>query len=140
MMRAFEIPSQSHEIILFDGICNLCNSSINFIIDHDEENHFKFASLQSDFGQQVLMKYGKNTNEFDSIILLKNDTVYQKSEAVVEITKHLSGYWKYFSILGFIPTFLLNFVYDIVAKNRYHFFGKLEVCRLPTPELKARFL
>ena len=130
---------QNTQLILFDGVCNFCNASINFIIDHDPEKHFKFAPLQSDLGQSILTQFGKNTNDFDSVILLKNNQLYQKSEAAIEIVKHLSGAWKYLAVFGILPTSLLNFFYDIIAKNRYRIFGKTETCRMPTPELKERF-
>lgn len=132
--------SDEYQIILFDGVCNFCNSSINFIIDHDPEKHFKFAPLQSDFGQKILRQFNKNTEDFDSVILLKNNQLYQKSAAALEITKHLSGFWKYLTIFRILPTFILNFFYDIVAKNRYRIFGKSDACRMPTPDLKERFL
>ena len=132
--------AENYEIVLFDGICNFCNSSINFVIDHDPKKHFKFASLQSEIGQEILRKYNKNTKNFDSVILLKNNTLYEKSAAALEITKHLSGLWKYLTVFGVLPTFFLNFFYDIVAKNRYRIFGKADSCRMPIPELRERFL
>ncbi|MDZ7898733.1 MAG: thiol-disulfide oxidoreductase DCC family protein [Arcicella sp.] len=131
---------QNTQIILFDGVCNFCNSSINFIIDHDPEKNFKFAPLQSEFGQAILKQFNKNTEDFDSVILLKNSQLYQKAEAAVEVTKHLSGAWKYLAVFGILPTFFLNFFYDIIAKNRYKIFGKSEICRIPTPELRERFI
>lgn len=138
-----EIPKNIHhnyEIILFDGVCNFCNSSINFVIDHDPEKHFKFAALQSEIGQEILTQFHKNTKDFDSVILLKNNQLYEKSEAALEITKHLSGFWKYLSVFKILPTFFLNFFYDIIAKNRYRIFGKSDSCRMPTAELRERFL
>ena len=131
---------QNTQIILFDGVCNFCNSSINFVIDHDPEKHFKFAPLQSEIGQSILTQFNKSTSDFDSVILLKNNQLYQKSEAALEITKHLSGFWKYLSVFKIFPTFFLNFFYDIIAKNRYRIFGKADSCRMPTPELRERFL
>lgn len=131
---------QNTQIILFDGVCNFCNASINFIIDHDPEKYFKFAPLQSDLGQDILKQFNRNTEDFDSVILLRNNTLYQKSEAAVEIAKQLSGAWKYLSFFGILPAFCLNFFYDIIAKNRYRIFGKTETCRMPTPELRERFL
>jgi predicted DCC family thiol-disulfide oxidoreductase YuxK len=138
MQSANSIP-QNTQLILFDGVCNFCNSSINFIIDHDPEKHFKFAPLQSDLGQSILKQFNKNTDDFDSVILLKNNQLFQKSDAAIEITKHLSGAWKYLAVFGVLPTFFLNFFYDIIAKNRYQIFGKSETCRMPTPELRERF-
>lgn len=139
-MEQSQNSTLNYKIILFDGVCNFCNSSINFIIDHDPEKHFKFAPLQSDIGQEILRNFSKNTEDFDSVFLLKNNTLYQKSEAALEITKHLSGFWKYLSIFKILPAFFLNFFYDIVAKNRYRIFGKSDSCRVPTTELKERFL
>ncbi len=140
MMPSTKSVSQKTQLILFDGVCNFCNSSINFIIDHDLEKNFKFAPLQSELGQSVLKQFNKNTKDFDSVILLKNNQLYQKSEAAIEITKHLSGAWKYLAVFGILPAFLLDFFYDIIAKNRYRIFGKTETCRMPTPELRERFL
>lgn len=134
------LQSDKYQIILFDGVCNFCNSSINFIIDHDPEKHFKFAPLQSDFGQKTLLRFNKNTEDFDSVILLKNNQLYQKSEAALEITQYLSGFWKYLVVFKILPTFILNFFYDIIAKNRYRIFGKSDTCRMPTSNLKERFL
>ena len=139
-MNTIENISLNKQIILFDGVCNFCNASINFIIDHDPEKRFTFAPLQSEIGQDILRKFNKNTEDFDSVILLKNNTLYQKSEAALEITKYLSGFWKHLAIFSIFPTFFLNFFYDIIAKNRYRIFGKMDSCRIPTPELRERFL
>jgi predicted DCC family thiol-disulfide oxidoreductase YuxK len=139
-MEQLKDINQTDQVILFDGVCNFCNSSINFVIDHDPEKHFKFAPLQSEFGQDILRKFNKNTENFDSVILLKDNQLYQKSEAALEIAKHLSGFWKYLSIFRILPTFFLNFFYDIIAKNRYRIFGKADSCRMPTAELRERFL
>lgn len=139
-MNTIENISLDKQIILFDGVCNFCNASINFIIDHDPEKRFKFAPLQSEIGQEILRKFNKNTEDFDSVFLLKNNTLYQKSDAALEITKHLSGFWKYLTVFNILPSFFLNFFYDIIAKNRYRIFGKTDSCRIPTPELRERFL
>jgi predicted DCC family thiol-disulfide oxidoreductase YuxK len=139
-MEQLKDKNLNYEIILFDGVCNFCNSSINFVIDHDPEKHFKFAALQSEIGQDILCKFNKNTENFDSVILLKDNQLYLKSEAALEIAKHLSGFWKYLSIFRILPTFFLNFFYDIIAKNRYRIFGKADSCRMPTAELRERFL
>ncbi|MET3124990.1 putative DCC family thiol-disulfide oxidoreductase YuxK [Arcicella rosea] len=139
-MGNIHTPLVGQQVILFDGVCNFCNASINFVIDHDPQKRFKFASLQSDFGYEVLKKYDRNTSDFDSVILLKNNRLYIKSEAALEIAKDLSGFWKYLSVFSILPTFILDFFYDLVAKNRYKLFGKSEVCRMPSPDLKERFL
>jgi hypothetical protein len=134
-----KIP-ENYQLILFDGVCNFCNAAINFMIDHDPEKYFKFASLQSEIGQAILRKFNKNTEEFDSVILLKDNQLYLKSAAALEIAKHLSGVWKYLSFFSILPKPFLNFFYDIIAKNRYKIFGKSESCRIPTPGRQERFL
>jgi predicted DCC family thiol-disulfide oxidoreductase YuxK len=128
------------QVILFDGICNFCNSSINFVIDRDHKNVFKFAALQSEAGQILLQKYHFPTDKADSVMLLKNGKVYEKSTAVLEIARTLGGFWQVFYIFIVIPPFIRNFFYDLIAKNRYKLFGKKDTCRIPTPELKAKFL
>jgi predicted DCC family thiol-disulfide oxidoreductase YuxK len=131
--------------ILFDGVCNFCNASINFIIDRDSKGIFKFAALQSEVGQELLKKFSLKTNDsesrtFDSIVALEGDKVYQKSDAALEIARKIDGIWKVFYIFKIIPAFLRNSVYDLIARNRYRIFGRADACRIPTPELKARFL
>jgi predicted DCC family thiol-disulfide oxidoreductase YuxK len=125
-------------IILFDGVCNLCNSSVRFIIKRDPNGHFKFASLQSETGQ-MLVSHGINT-EIDSIVVIENEKVYVKSSAALRICRKLNGYWRFLTILKFLPPFLRDFFYDIVAKNRYKWFGKKASCMIPTKEMKKRFL
>ena len=126
--------------VLFDGVCNFCNASINFVIDRDKKGIFKFAALQSDIGQEILKKYGLKQTNFDSIILEKEGKIYQKSDAALEIVRNMDGLWKVFYIFKIIPSFLRNPVYNLIAKNRYRIFGRTDACRIPTPKLKARFL
>lgn len=128
------------KIILFDGVCNFCNYWVNFVLDRDNKNIFKFAALQSDKGQEILKKYNLPINDFDSFIMISNDKVYSKSTAVFEILNDLSGWFKIFLPLKIFPTILTDFAYDIIAKNRYKIFGKREVCRIPTNEEKSKFL
>ncbi len=127
-------------VMLFDGVCNLCNGAVQFIINRDKNAKFMFASLQSDFGQQLLEKHQLNKKDFDSFILLENDVIYKKSAAAIRTFSGLGGIWKLFYVLFIFPAFIRNFVYDFIARNRYRFFGKKDACMIPTPELKARFL
>tara|TARA_A100000171_G_scaffold12675_1_gene10614 strand:- start:661 stop:1077 length:417 start_codon:yes stop_codon:yes gene_type:complete len=132
--------NKDHDILLFDGVCNLCNSSVNFIIDRDPKKHFKFAALQSDFGQSKLKELGFNQEEFDSLVLLSKGMVYRKSSAALRIAKKLNGLWPLLYIFILIPPFIRHGIYDIIGKNRYKWFGKQDSCRMPTPELKQRFI
>lgn len=127
-------------VILFDGVCNFCNTTINFIIDHDPKQRFRFASLQSDAGQQLLRQHHEPTTDFDSVILLKGGKVFHKSDAALEIALDLGGLWPLLYGFKIVPRFVRNALYDFVARNRYRWFGRLDACRLPTPELRGRFL
>jgi predicted DCC family thiol-disulfide oxidoreductase YuxK len=126
-------------IILFDGICNLCNKSVQFILKRDPEGIFKFASMQSKAGEKLLKQYGFN-GEIKSILLIDNDKVYRKSSAALRIAGKLHGFWKLLVVFQVIPPFLRDLIYDYIAKNRYRWFGKNESCMLPSPEWKKRFL
>ncbi|QED36957.1 thiol-disulfide oxidoreductase DCC family protein [Antarcticibacterium arcticum] len=132
---------ENKKIILFDGVCNLCNNSVQFIIERDKEDVFRFASLQSETGKQLTAERGIDPEAMDSIILIEPGVAYyEKSTAALEISRHLSGGYsnlKYFSIL---PEGFRNVVYDLIARNRYKWFGKKDECMIPTPELKSRFL
>lgn len=131
--------SADHPVILFDGVCNLCNSSVQFIIKHDPHHIFRFASLQSKFGEQVLQQFNLPANTFNSFILLENDKIYTRSSAAMRVVKKLKGFWKLLYGFVIVPPFIRNAVYNMIAKNRYKWFGKKEACWVPTPELKALF-
>jgi predicted DCC family thiol-disulfide oxidoreductase YuxK len=129
------------KIILFDGVCNLCNNAINFVITHDKHKTFKFAPLQSAAGQLLIKERGIDTTQVDSIILVDVGSAYYiKSDAALKIAKNLDGAYSYLSYLKVFPFGLRNKVYDYIAKNRYKWYGKKDSCMMPTPELKSRFL
>lgn len=128
-------------IILFDGVCNFCNASINFIIDRDIHNKFRFAALQSDTGRKLLQQYEvPDTSTLDSVVLIKNNKVYKKSAAALEIVRDLNGLWPVLYIFKLFPSFILDTLYNTIARNRYRIFGRAETCRVPTPQLKQKFL
>lgn len=128
-------------VILFDGVCNFCNATINFLIDRDSKGIFKFAALQSESGQEILEQHQiKVLTEADSVVLEKDGKIYQKSDAALEIARHMDGLWKLLYAFKIVPRFFRDAIYDLVAKNRYKLMGKRDSCRLPTPELRARFL
>lgn len=127
-------------IIFFDGVCNLCNSSVNYFIKRDKKNILKFASLQSDAAKQILLQFGVEKVDLKSIIVLNNNKLYLESSAIIEILKQLGGIYKIFTIFWIIPKPIRDFLYQIIAKNRYRWFGKKESCMIPTPELKNKFI
>ncbi len=129
------------KIILFDGVCNLCNGAVQFIIRHDKKDVFRYAALQSEAGQRLITERGIDTQKVDSIVLIEPGVAYYvKSEAALEIGKQLKGYSTISSILLWVPKPLRNIVYDFIAHNRYKWYGKKQECMIPTPELKAKFL
>lgn len=128
------------KIILFDGVCNLCNSSVQKVIENDGQNIFRFASLQSEFGQEFLRKNNLSEKEFNSMILIDGEKFYTKSDAALRIGKELKGIYKLSKLLFIFPEFIRNSVYDYIAKNRYKWFGKKESCWIPTAELKEKFI
>jgi len=128
------------QIILFDGVCNLCNGSVQFVIQRDPKGRFNFAALQSDAAKQLLKDYQLPVSDLYSIILIKKGKVYQRSSAALEIARGLSGLWPLLYVFVVIPRFIRDGIYNWIAKNRYRWFGQKEECMIPTPELKSRFL
>jgi predicted DCC family thiol-disulfide oxidoreductase YuxK len=128
------------KIIIFDGICILCNSFVQFIIKKDREKQFYFTTAQSDFVKEQVKSLHLNVNPMDSVIYLKNGKVLAESNAVLSILSDLGGIWKLLSILKLVPLFIRNSVYRFCAKRRYRVFGMLETCMIPSAELKSRFL
>ncbi|GMQ80868.1 MAG: thiol-disulfide oxidoreductase DCC family protein [Rhodothermia bacterium] len=131
---------QTQPTILFDGVCHLCNSSVNFVIDHDRDAYFRFGALQSDEGVALLREASFPAGYLDSILLIEDGNVYRESKAALRIARHLTGLWPLFYWFRFIPRSIRDGVYAWVARNRYKWFGRSDECRIPTPELKARFL
>lgn len=130
----------THPIILFDGICNLCNSAVSFVIKRDKKSVIQFAALQTDPAKKLLEQFNLPTQSINSIILIEKGVLYTQSTAVLKISKHLNGLWPLLYGLIIVPTFIRNGIYQWIAKNRYQWFGKQEKCMVPSPELSARFL
>jgi len=134
------IPEQK-QLILFDGICNLCNSSVQYVIKHDSKDKFMFTALQSEVGQQIIKEYNIDTAKTDSILLYTPEVgISSKSTAALKIAFQLGFPNNLLCVFFIIPPFVRNYVYDYIAKNRYKWYGKKESCMIPTPELKSKFL
>lgn len=127
-------------IVLFDGVCNLCNGFVNFIIKRDEKAKIKFATLQSEKALEILSVHQINERELNSVVVLIDDKIFTKSKAALKILNELGGFWKFFHVLIYVPKFIRDFGYTLIAKNRYRIFGKKETCMIPTPEIASRFL
>ncbi len=132
--------SNSHPVILFDGVCNLCNGFVQFVIRHDKKQQFHFGALQTPNAQQLLSDFHLSDKHLKTIILIQNNKAFTESAAVLNVAKQLQGGWKLFYVFIIIPKPLRDWVYKLVAKYRYRIFGKREVCMVPTPELQSRFI
>lgn len=131
----------NHPIILFDGVCNLCNASVQWVLRRDSRAVFRFAALQSEPGQRLLQQVGLAAEGFDTVVLVADGRVFVRSEAALEIARRLGGGWRFLAgLLRFFPLAVRDAVYGWVARNRYRWFGKQAVCWLPNPELNKRFL
>jgi predicted DCC family thiol-disulfide oxidoreductase YuxK len=129
------------KIILFDGVCNLCEASVQFVIKYDKKDVFRFVALQSDLGKELIKLIGLDNKNIDSVVLYEPGIAYYyKSTAALEIAKNLGGYFHLGTIFRLIPNGLRNLIYDYVAKNRYQWYGKKESCLIPTTEIQSKFL
>ena len=132
---------EKNKIILFDGVCNLCNSAIRFVIKRDKQNQYQFAPLQSETARALTRERQIDTEKIDSIILIEpGKAYYVKAEAALKIGRSFGGFWQLLSIFEWVPPVISNWVYDRIAKNRYRWFGRKDQCMIPTPELQEKFL
>jgi predicted DCC family thiol-disulfide oxidoreductase YuxK len=130
----------SHPIVLFDGVCNLCSGSVQFILKRDPQGRFRFASLQSEAGRSLMVEHGLDPEALSSVVVVEEGRAWQESSAALRIARHLPGAWKLLRVFAVIPRPIRDAAYRLIARNRYRWFGKTEACWLPTPELRARFL
>jgi len=127
-------------VVIFDGVCNLCNGVVDFIIKRDPKGQFCFTPMQSDLAKELATQYYDDKNTIDTLLLIKNGDVYVRTNAALEIAKDLSGYWALLRMLRLLPRPVRDFLYRIVARNRYSLFGKRKNCRVPTKDLLNRFV
>ena len=132
--------NQEKKIVLFDGICNLCNSSVQFILRHDKKDQFLFGSLQGKAGQGYLEKFGLSNSNFSSFMLVEGERLYTRSSGALRMLKHIGGGWQLLYAFIAVPKFIRDGVYNLIAKYRYKWFGKREACWIPTAELRSKFL
>lgn len=127
-------------VILFDGVCNFCNSSVHFIIKRNRKKDIRFAALQSEAGKRLLNEYRLPAGEMESIVFIENGNAYQRSSAALRICRRLSGAWPLCYGFILVPRFIRDAVYNWIAANRYKWFGVQEQCMIPTPEVRERFI
>jgi predicted DCC family thiol-disulfide oxidoreductase YuxK len=132
--------AEDHPVLLFDGVCNLCNASIQFVIERDPEARFRFAPLQSDAAQELLAAVGYEDATLDSVVLVEGGEYYAKSDAAIRTARHLGLPYSLACPLGLVPARVRDIFYDFVAEHRYSWFGRREQCMVPTPDIEERFL
>lgn len=130
----------NHPVILFDGVCNFCNGIVNFLIRQDRKGVLRFAAMQTEAGKSVLAQYGFPENYLKSFVLVEKGKAYQKSTAALKLFQKLPWYWQWMQAFWIVPKFVRDGVYELIAKHRYWWFGKKGQCRIPTPEVRSRFL
>lgn len=130
----------SGPIIIFDGVCNLCNGVVDFVIRRDPSGVFKFTPMQSDFAKQLMIQHNKSIDSLDTFLLIQNGVCYERSDAALNVTKQLTGPCRHLSLLRVMPKLLRDVLYNFIARHRYRFFGQRAECRLPEPELNERFI
>ncbi|MBI3511014.1 MAG: DUF393 domain-containing protein [Bacteroidetes bacterium] len=131
---------EKYSIVLFDGVCNYCNTKVNFIIRHDNKDHFRFTPLQSALAKKILTDHGLDPEQMNSFVLYENDKCFFKTTAILRMAKHLGGLYPLLYALIIIPAPIRDIYYNIIAKNRYKWWGKKESCMVPTPEVRKKFL
>lgn len=129
----------SNPIVLFDGVCNLCTTSVRFLLAYNRTKNLHFASLQSDFAKDLLLQYKIFNSELSTIIFIEDKHIYIKSTAAFELSKHLIYPWRAIYFFKFIPKLITDWIYDLISKNRYNWFGRKDQCMIPKPEWKHRF-
>ena len=127
-------------ILLFDGVCNLCNASVQWVIRRDPKGIFRFAPLQSETGQSLLRQSGLSSEHFDTVVLVDGDRIFTRSDAALEIARRIGGVWSLLAVFRRVPRPIRNAVYDWISRHRYRWFGKTEACMIPRPEWKKRFV
>ena len=136
---------EPHPIVLYDGVCGLCNRLVQFILRHDYGDRFRFASLQSDFSQMLLTRHGFDPHDLDTVYVVRNsgqanEELLSRSDAILFMLNELGGVWSLARVGKILPRALRNVLYDLVARSRYRIFGRYESCMLPSPEQRAKFL
>ena len=132
-----EIPDN---LVLFDGVCNLCNALVQFVIRHDPKAKFRFAAIQSDIGRTIFQKYGMDPADLQTFVFISDNQIFLRSSAAIAVISRFGGAWRMCAIFWLIPRFVRDAVYSAIAKNRYRWFGRKETCMIPTPGIEKRFL
>ena len=126
-------------LVLFDGLCNLCSGLVHFVIRHDPAARFRFAAIQSEVGREIFQSHGLDPAELQTFVFIADGRIFLRSDAAIEVVSRFAGWWSSLGLFRFVPRWVRDPIYSFVARNRYRWFGRREVCMLPTPEIKERF-
>ena len=137
MLKTKKVPDN---LILFDGVCNLCSVLVQFVIHHDRVGKFRFAAIQSEIGREIFCSHGLDPVDLQTFVFITDGRVYMRSDAAIEVVSRFGGAWRIFRVFHLAPRVLRDSIYSTIAQNRYRWFGRKEVCMIPTPEIKERFL
>ena len=129
-----------NEVVIFDGVCNLCAGTVRFIVSHEAEPTLRFVPLQTPLGARLMREHGFDPEDVKTFVLVADGKAYSKSDAAIRITRYFRGPWRALAVMRIVPRFVRDRVYDLVARNRYRWFGRTDACMVPTPELRARFI
>lgn len=140
LFKLAKVDLQNHKVLLFDGVCNFCSATVQFIIRNDPKGVFQFLPIQSEEGGRIYLEHGFDPANGETFLLLTQKGVFKRSEAALEIARSFGGPWKLAGLFKLIPRAIRDMAYRIIAKNRYRIFGRQEKCLMPTPEIRARFL
>jgi predicted DCC family thiol-disulfide oxidoreductase YuxK len=132
-----ELPDN---LVLFDGVCNLCNALVQFVIRHDRTAKFRFAAIQSEIGREIFQSRGLDAADLQTFVLISGGRMLVRSDAAIEVVSRFGGAWRFFTVLRLIPRVARDWIYSVIARNRYRWFGRTDACMIPTPEIKERFL
>jgi predicted DCC family thiol-disulfide oxidoreductase YuxK len=135
-----DVTKTPDNLILFDGVCNLCSALVQFVIHHDPAAKFRFAAIQSEIGREIFQSHGLDPADLHTFVLIAKERMFLRSDAAIEVVSRFGGAWTICKIFRFVPRALRNAIYSFIARNRYRWFGRKEVCMIPTPEMKERFL
>ena len=133
-------PEAADDLILFDGVCNLCNALVQFVIRHDPKGKFHFAAIQSAIGRKIFQKYGLDPADLQTFVFISGSRLFLRSSAAIAVLSRFGGAWRMCAIFWLVPRFLRDAIYSTIARNRYRWFGRKDTCMIPTPEIEKRFL
>lgn len=127
-------------LVVFDGVCNLCSALVQFVIRHDPAAKFRFAAIQSEIGREISQSYGLDPADLQTFVFISDGKMHVRSDAAIEVVSRFGGAWRFFTVFRLVPRVARDWIYSVIARNRYRWFGRKDVCMIPTPEIKERFL